>query len=58
MAQNQNQSYQQTMPARDLNDPAEKERILMKYSGIFKNNIREFAEKIIKRQKKVKNYSR
>ena len=38
--------------------PQEKELMLMKYQGIFKNNISEFAEMIKPKLKKKKNYSR
>lgn len=33
----------------------EKELLLMKYQGIFKNNISEFSEKVIPRLRKKKN---
>ena len=46
-----------TSPAK-LSDPLEKDRILMQYAGVFKNNIREYSEKFIKTQKKLINYSR
>lgn len=42
----------------NLNDPAEHERILMMYAGIFKNNIKDFAETLAKKNKPLKNYSR
>lgn len=41
-----------------LYDPKERERLLMRYAGIFKNNISEYANKFIKRQKKLTNYSK
>lgn len=41
-----------------LHDPQERERILMMYGGIFKHNIKDFAETISKRGKPLKNYSR
>lgn len=42
----------------NLNNPKERERILMQYGGIFKNNIREYAEVVIAKQAKQKNYAR
>jgi hypothetical protein len=42
----------------NLNDPKEKERILMQYGGIFKRAIPEFAKKVIKNKKQKTNYSR
>ena len=36
----------------------DKERLLMQYQGIFKNNIQEYAEKVKPRLKTIKNYSR
>jgi len=42
----------------NLNDPQERERILMRYAGIFPNNIEEFASKFIPRNKKIKNHAR
>lgn len=41
-----------------LSDPGEKDRLLMHYGGIFKNNISEFAEKFAKVNKPRKNYSK
>lgn len=43
---------------RVLNSPEEKERILQQYAGIFKNNIKEFGEKVLPRLKPIKNLSR
>jgi hypothetical protein len=40
------------------NFPQEKDFILMKYPGIFKKNIKEYAEKVIPRFKNIKNYSK
>lgn len=42
----------------NLNDPEERARILRQYGGIFPDNIVEFAEKVIRREKKQINYSR
>lgn len=42
----------------NLKDPKEFNRILMQYGGVFKNNIRQYAETIIKKQAKQKNYAR
>lgn len=42
---------------RKFTDPDERERVLMTYAGIFKNNIAEFAERN-KQVKSIKNYSR
>lgn len=36
----------------------DKEAILRKYAGIFKDNIREFANVVIPKLKQQKNYSR
>ena len=37
----------------------DKERVLMEYAGIFKNNVKEYAEKYLtKVNRKRKNYSR
>jgi len=41
-----------------LSDEGEKKRVLMIYAGIFPNNIKEYADKIIKRQRIQKNFSR
>jgi hypothetical protein len=41
-----------------LEDPEERERILRTYGGIFKHSIPEFAQKIIKNQRKQENYAR
>lgn len=38
--------------------PQEKELMLMKYQGIFRHNISEYAEKVLPRFKKQKNYSK
>jgi len=42
----------------NFNDPLERERVLMRYAGIFPNNIEEFANKFIPRNKKIKNHAR
>ena len=42
----------------NLNDPQEWDRVLMMYGGIFKNNIKDFADQIGKKNKTMKNYSR
>jgi hypothetical protein len=36
----------------------EKEFLLMKYQGIFKNNIKEYAERVIPRVRNKKNYAK
>jgi hypothetical protein len=36
----------------------DKELLLMTYQGIFKNNIKEYAERVIPKLKVKKNYSR
>jgi len=43
---------------RNFNDPAERERVLMVYGGIFKHNIAEFAEKVAKNNKPERNLNR
>lgn len=53
-----NQQNQSTRHARNLTDPKEMERLLMQYGGIFKRNIKEFGEKVVKRHKKQVNFSR
>lgn len=35
-----------------------REKLLMKYAGIFPNNIEEYAKKIIRKRKPKVNYSR
>lgn len=42
----------------NLHDHKEWNRILMQYGGIFKNNIKEYAEALPKINKKIKNLSR
>lgn len=42
----------------NLSNPVEKARILRKYAGIFPDNIVEFGNKVIKKMKSQKNYSR
>lgn len=54
---NKNQSNKQITQG-NLKDPKEFNRILMQYGGVFKNNIRQYAETVIKRQSAKKNYSR
>ena len=41
-----------------LHNPAEKARILRQYAGIFPNNIQEYAEKFIPKQKARKDFTR
>lgn len=41
-----------------LSNPAEKERVLMQYAGIFKHQIKEFAEVVIAKHKPIKNIAR
>lgn len=38
--------------------PQDKDRLLMEYAGIFKGSVAEFAEKVIKKTRKVKNKAR
>lgn len=54
---NKNQSNRQTKQG-NLKDPKEFDRILMQYGGVFKNNIRQYAETVVRRQAVKKNYSR
>jgi len=42
----------------NLKDPREKARILMRYAGIFPDDIEEYAKKIIRKRKPKVNYSR
>ena len=53
-----NQQLKQTKHVNRLDDTREKERLLMQYGGIFKNNIKEYGEKIMKRHKRQINYAR
>lgn len=52
------QHQKNLLTKRDRTPEQEYERLLMQYQGIFKHNIEEFAEKVIKPQRKFKNYSR
>lgn len=36
----------------------DKERLLMIHQGIFRNNIKEFAEKVMPKMREKKNYAR
>lgn len=57
LGQNNRRKPLPTKPA-SLKDPREHMRLLMQYQGIFPNNIKEFAEKVIPLQKKRKNFAR
>lgn len=54
--QSDQERKQNLIRQRSLRDPKERERILMQYGGVFKNNIPEFA-KLIRKVKPVKNYA-
>lgn len=41
-----------------LKDPKEWNRVLMQYGGVFKNNIKEYAEALPKMKKSIKNMAR
>lgn len=41
-----------------LSTPGEMQRLLMRYGGIFPNNIKEYAEKYLKKNKAQKNFAR
>jgi len=43
---------------RSFYDPAERDRVLMVYGGIFKHNIAEFAEKVARNNKPERNLNR
>jgi hypothetical protein len=43
---------------RAANFEQEKDLMLMKYQGIFKHNIKEYAEKVIPKLKNKTNYAR
>ena len=58
MVSENNQQNQPMEPVRTLKNPREWNRLLMQYGGIFKNNIKEFGDKVTKRHKKKVNYSR
>lgn len=53
-----NQQNQPTRHVRSYNDPKERERLLMQYGGIFKNNIKEFGDVVVRKLKKQTNFSR
>ena len=54
-----NKNMQNKSPKRgNLTDPLEKERILMTYAGIFKNQIKQFGETVVKKHRPKTNYSR
>lgn len=53
-----NQQNPQIRQGRSMHDPKERERLLMQYAGIFKNSIKEYGEKFVKKHKKQVNYSR
>lgn len=57
MIQNLDNKKKQTHRG-NLSDPKEAERLLMQYAGIFKNQIRLYADTIIKKNKPVKNLAR
>lgn len=57
MIQNLDNKKKQTHRG-NLSDPKEGERLLMQYAGIFKNQIRLYADTIIKKNKPVKNLAR
>lgn len=42
----------------NLSDPDERARVLRKYAGIFPNNIVEYGNRVLKRHKAQKNYSK
>lgn len=42
----------------NLHDQKEWNRILMQYGGVFKNNIKEYAEALPKMKKNIKNLAR
>lgn len=42
----------------NLHDPKERNRLLMQYAGVFKNNITEYANTVIRKSKTQKNFSR
>lgn len=49
---------QNKITKRDRTPAQEYERLLMQYQGIFRHNITEYAEKVIKPTINRKNYSR
>lgn len=53
-----NQNQQKKIDPVSLTDSNEFNRVLMRYGGIFKESIHEYAETILKRNKIPKNYSR
>ena len=52
------QKTEKTMHVRKLSDPGEKDYLLTRYAGIFKNSIKEYSSRIIKKHSAKKNYSR
>ena len=57
MEYKRNNQNNQINHVKSLNDPKEFNRLLMQYGGIFKDNIKDFAE-TLKVNKPIKNYSR
>lgn len=54
-----NKNHNQTKTKQgNLYDPKERERLLTQYGGIFKKNISDFANTVIKKKKAQKNFSR
>lgn len=57
--QSQNaQENKKTPLAKTLYNPVEREKLLMRYQGIFKHQIPEFAKRMVTIKNSVKNYSR
>lgn len=56
--QYQNENQNKEIRQGKLSDPLERERILKRYSGVFKNSIAEYAKRILKKNRPIKNYAR
>lgn len=52
------ESVNKQIKQNSLSDPKEVERLLMQYAGVFKKNIKEYAERVIRKKAKQKNYAR
>jgi hypothetical protein len=55
--EHQHQHENKSIKQNNLSDPKEVERLLMMYSGVFKRNIKEYSERVIKKNQVQKNWS-
>lgn len=54
----QEQNQKKQIKQGSIYDPKERERLLMQYQGIFKNNIHQYSQRVIKKFRKQKNFAR